>query len=170
MGTSALEGAKLGIPTILLDYSFHQIEKLYMFKPVFEHDGFSLGAKIHNSSFEDTCSLGDLLSKILSNYEEYSYKSYNYWKDNFSPEVFRTDFDRVLSQCTFSISNIGGRCGIKSIYCSVTHPTLLLVFYHLGRRLRHLLIQPVRIKIKPLKRGIYALPFQLSSELLCIST
>ena len=106
MGTSALEGAKLGIPTILLDYSFHQIEKLYMFKPVFEHDGFSLGAKIHNSSFEDSCSLGDLLSKILSNYEEYSYKSYNYWKDNFSPEVFRTDFDRVLSQCTFSISNI----------------------------------------------------------------
>lgn len=43
MGTSALEGAKLGIPTLLLDVAYGQIPEGYLFQWLHERKGFSLG-------------------------------------------------------------------------------------------------------------------------------
>ena len=46
MGTSAIEGARLGIPTILLDYSYKSINGFYKYEFIYEKEGFSLGKKL----------------------------------------------------------------------------------------------------------------------------
>lgn len=57
MGTSALEGAKLGIPTILLDFSYEDVGANYCYKWLYKRTGYSLGEPIgpqHMSSEHDT--------------------------------------------------------------------------------------------------------------------
>ena len=43
MGTSALEGAKLGTPTLLLDVAYGEVPSGYLFQWLHERKGFSLG-------------------------------------------------------------------------------------------------------------------------------
>lgn len=62
MGTSALEGAKLCIPTIIIDYCKHLFPENYVYKWLFQADGFSLGEEI----LPDTRILGEPLIKIIS--------------------------------------------------------------------------------------------------------
>ena len=47
MGTAALEGAKLGIPTVLLDISYKKISKEYNYRWLYERDGMTLGENIN---------------------------------------------------------------------------------------------------------------------------
>ena len=47
MGTAALEGAKLGIPTILLDISYKSIKSEYNYRWLYERDGKTLGDNIN---------------------------------------------------------------------------------------------------------------------------
>jgi len=44
MGTSALEGAKLGVPTVLLDIAYGRVPDGYVFRWLFDSEEFSLGA------------------------------------------------------------------------------------------------------------------------------
>ena len=47
MGTSALEGAKQFVPTILTDYSFDAIKGLYRFQMIYQKEGYSVGIGSH---------------------------------------------------------------------------------------------------------------------------
>jgi hypothetical protein len=46
MGTSALDGALLGIPTLLLDISYKEVPETYKFKWIHDQSGYSLGGII----------------------------------------------------------------------------------------------------------------------------
>lgn len=106
MGTSALEGAKLGIPTILLDYSYTDINGLYKYEFIFEKEGYSLAEQITNQNLEDKCSLPRIISMIKDDKYCISMNCIDYWKENFSPIVFKSDFIEFISKSKLKISDL----------------------------------------------------------------
>jgi glycosyltransferase involved in cell wall biosynthesis len=68
MGNSALEGASHGIPTILLDFSYHPVPRNYRFTWLHHRTGYSLGEMIgpeHLGTGDD-----GLMEKLLEAIEE----------------------------------------------------------------------------------------------------
>lgn len=105
MGTSALEGAKLGVPTILLDPCYGPVSKDYRFRWLFESSEFGLGELGRVSRFErNNGSLETLISSIRSEYQEISEKTYRYCEQNHSIESVAEKFVSALHEASF-------RCG-----------------------------------------------------------
>lgn len=63
MGTSALEGAKLSIPTILLDMSYEEVDSTYHYQWLYRRHGFTLGDIINSSHLSG--SRGSLALRLL---------------------------------------------------------------------------------------------------------
>lgn len=63
MGTSALDGAKLCIPTILLDMSYEEVDSRYHYQWLYRRHGFTLGDIINSSHISD--SRGSLRLRLL---------------------------------------------------------------------------------------------------------
>ena len=83
MGTSALEGAKLGIPTILLDISYYPIKKDYKFRWLHESIDFDLGHPISEEDYkEGNNNLNKMLDDLLLNYKIISNNSISYFRIN----------------------------------------------------------------------------------------
>jgi hypothetical protein len=79
MGTSALEGAKLGIPTILLDFAYSPVSVDYSFKWLFERKGYTLGDLIDSSYFKKgNDSLELLIVELFSKYASICEKTQYY--------------------------------------------------------------------------------------------
>ena len=106
MGASALEGAKAGLPTIALDYSFKEIGGLYKFGLIYEKKEFSIGEKIGTELLEESCTFQDLLLGICKDYQSYSGKCHDYWLMNFSPEVFQPKFFDAINQTSYTFSDL----------------------------------------------------------------
>ena len=106
MGTSALEGAKIAIPTILLDYSYQPINNIYRYQLIYEKHGFSLADPISKYNFEDVCTLQKKISFILENYDNISQNCRSYWDTNFSPSVFKSDFLNTIQKSNLSINDL----------------------------------------------------------------
>lgn len=104
MGTSALEGARIGIPVFLVDYSYNKIEKLYRFRYLFDNSGYCLGREINSNYFEENSSLEGALHSALTNYEFYSEKCYEYWLNKFSLDVVGPQF---IDSCNFTRATFG---------------------------------------------------------------
>lgn len=106
MGTSALEGASLGVPTVLLDVSYVPVEKDYKFQFLFEKTGCVLGDVMSKKHFcVGNQSLNNILSSLDSDYVELSKKSYGYFKMNHSINSVADKFIDCLAkdQLTFSL-------------------------------------------------------------------
>lgn len=90
MGTSALEGAKLHKPTIVLDFSFEKIKNDYLFRELFDTKDFDLAHLITDEDYKlGNNSLFDILSNFITDYSLYSNKSEEYFKLNHSIENVR---------------------------------------------------------------------------------
>lgn len=76
MGTSALEGAKLGVPTLLLDVAYGKIPDGYVFQWLHERKGFSLGDMIRAEDLvPGNRSLADRIGEMLEDYPALSRKA-----------------------------------------------------------------------------------------------
>jgi len=106
MGTSALDGAKNKVPTILVDYSYKKINGLYQFKMIYEKQNYNMGELINISHMEKMSSLENLIRSIVDDFEEYSEKSFLYWKRNFSPEEVLPKFISAIEDSSMTINNI----------------------------------------------------------------
>lgn len=83
MGTSALEGAKLGIPTILLDFSYYKIKKDYKFRWLHETIDFDLGHHITEEDYiKGNNNLNQMINDLLLNYKILSNNSLIYFRTN----------------------------------------------------------------------------------------
>ena len=84
MGTSALEGARLGIPTVLLDYSYSEVDFQYKYKWLFERDGSTLGKKAVKSVKVDTEPnfLIRIVNAYVNNRKNISAETYKYFQKN----------------------------------------------------------------------------------------
>jgi hypothetical protein len=127
MGTSALEGAKLGKPTILLDFSFKKISKDYVFREICDTEGFDLAHLITNKDYkEGNDSLLRIIKNIINNYDESSEKAKSYFMKNHNIENVKNLFiERTLqSKLVFSM-----------IDSSIMEKGKLLKFYNKIRKL-----------------------------------
>ena len=82
MGTSALEGAKLGTPTVLLDVAYGKVPLGYLFQWLHERQGFSLGDVLgteHIAPSND--SLADRLREALADYMGVSARAAEHFKN-----------------------------------------------------------------------------------------
>lgn len=80
MGTTALDGAKLGVPTVRLDYSYSQIPKNYHYKFFHEIQGYSMGERIDSGCFRNgTHPFDDVMSALRDGRKELSQKGYDFY-------------------------------------------------------------------------------------------
>ena len=100
MGTSALEGAKFGVPVILLDISYVEVPERYVYRWLFERDGSTLGEILrnYNSSGSSLNSLRDLLKDFLVSKEAVSLKTYSYFQENHAMDMVTKRLLNALQQ------------------------------------------------------------------------
>jgi hypothetical protein len=87
MGISALEGARIGIPTVLTDFSNTPILGNYKFRFLYEQSSFNLGLKINNNSFEEVSSFEKIINSAVKNFEFEGNKCLEYFLKNHSGEL-----------------------------------------------------------------------------------
>jgi hypothetical protein len=106
MGTSALDTARLGIPTFLVDYSFQPVRGTYRFRLIDEAEGFSLGEEITASKLEQESSLEASIATIAERYQEASDRSYQYWLDTHSPTAVTQVFEDAVRATTATVGGL----------------------------------------------------------------
>jgi hypothetical protein len=83
MGTSALEGAKLGVPTILLDVAYSPISKDYCFKWLYQQYGYSLGNLVDDAEMKpNNSSLQQLILHIQDDFSGVSTRTFDYFMNH----------------------------------------------------------------------------------------
>lgn len=88
MGVSAIESAKLGIATIVLDATYQEVKGDYMFHWFYTNEDFDTGHMITESDFEEgNKSLETMLASFLLSPKEYSDRSFKYYEDNYSLKI-----------------------------------------------------------------------------------
>ena len=89
MGVSCLEGASLGIPTVLIDASFSDFPDTYKYKWLFDAVGYSLGDIITSKDTFKGLTLKELITTVMSSPEkrnEIGAKCFHYVQSNHGAE------------------------------------------------------------------------------------
>ena len=106
MGTSSLEGAKIGLPTICVDYSYKKIENIYCYKMLYENKGYNLAEEITSAHYEKESSLADTLQNIIDNYPSESSLCHGYWEKHHSPERVVEKFLHAVDNSNCKLSHL----------------------------------------------------------------
>ncbi len=107
MGTSALESAALGIPSVLLDYSFVPIQGKYHFKWLFDSIPGDIGHKIGRDDLESgTDSLEKLLEEYFHSKSDISKKVYAFCKENHSMDAIGSRFLEIVMNAKYRWGDI----------------------------------------------------------------
>lgn len=110
MGTAALDFAKFGVPTILLDFSYKDIKMDYKFDWLYNTKNFTLGREINNTLYESqNKSLESLLNNLSTDYNMISLKSFNYIRDNFKIEKNANKFIDLVDKSSLTYSDLSER-------------------------------------------------------------
>lgn len=108
MGTAALEAAKLGIPTILMDYSINDFKEDYTYRWLYETENFSLGRNLDKMPVEKGMSMEVILSdwqKDNSYRIEKSRKSFKYIQAHHSSEQVVNKLVEIANDSEFRIKD-----------------------------------------------------------------
>lgn len=107
MGTSALEAARLGLPTILLDMAYGPIVGDYVFRWLYQSHQLSLGEVLDKSRMEKgNHSLEDRLTELENDYASLSRKSYDYVMQHHSIDVVAEQLSEAIQNCQFRYGDI----------------------------------------------------------------
>lgn len=108
MGTSCLEGAKLHIPSVLVDASYKKIPLSYKFKWLFETTGFSLGESINKVNNKNSHTFNKILSEIYlkKNKKYIGDKCYSYCKSNHAIDSVANKLIDYLNETSLTISDL----------------------------------------------------------------
>lgn len=88
MGMSALEGAKLKIPTVCIDAAYIPVGDDYKYRWLYESQNYSLGYILRSSYYpeDNKHSFNDIIKSLLSNTSFFSQKTYSYYKEYYNNE------------------------------------------------------------------------------------
>lgn len=103
MGTSALEGARLGIPTILLDFSYDTVPEGYRFKWLHESEDYILGEVIdsrHISAGNNSLEL--IINNLQHNFGALSSAAFEYYVANHSISSVADKFIAAATNASFT--------------------------------------------------------------------
>jgi hypothetical protein len=120
MGTSALEGAKLGLPTILLDVSYGPVPAAYRFRWLHESDRCTLGRLIDERMLDPgNDSLRRMLDEVRNNPEAQSNLAHRYCLDRHALPVVGARFADVSRGASFRWADINPALRRKGIVRTV---------------------------------------------------
>ena len=108
MGTAALDAAKLGVPTILVDYSIADFPEGYKYKWLFETTGYSLGRNLDKIPAGDGVTMDELLEMIVGDKNKmtlFSSHSYKYVLDKHAVDKIVPELISLCSNATFRIKD-----------------------------------------------------------------
>jgi hypothetical protein len=105
MGTSALDGAKLGIPTVLLDFSFDEFPDNYRYNFLYSTEGNSVGTWIKNKTSFHGYTIRELLEfvKNKEKSDELSDLTYSYVKNNHQVSVVTDALIDYSEKCQMDV-------------------------------------------------------------------
>lgn len=109
MGVSALDGARIGLPTILLDFSYESIDDDYDFNYLFETEDYTLGREISsNPHKKGNHSLENMIDEL---YDEDKYQRlcdlcFEYYKSNHDINAVANKLLKAVDQCVLRYKNI----------------------------------------------------------------
>lgn len=108
MGTSALEGAKLGIPTVLLDVCYNEVSDGYIFQWLHECTGYTLGDVVDGTHFKaGNRSLQQCLQQLLSEYERVSKQSLEHFEMYHSISSVTNQLMQIINRVTCTYADFG---------------------------------------------------------------
>jgi hypothetical protein len=88
MGTSLLEGARLGIPSVLLDASYGPVSKSYKFKFLYESSDYSLADFLNKGDAgSGGRTIANILTSIINDFSSESAKTLEYFHRNHEIEA-----------------------------------------------------------------------------------
>lgn len=110
MGISVLEGAKNGIPSVIVDASYVKLPNDYRYRWLFDTEGYEVGQILDNDYIynESSYLMVDLLEKFKNEdfRSEFSEKTYKFILDNFSEDAFLENFILYNSNTKMSLSDV----------------------------------------------------------------
>ena len=107
MGTSALESAKLGVPTVMVDASYEEIKGDYVFKPIYERTGYELAHLVRKEDFErGNTSFDGIMDLVNNHFGEFSQKSRDYFVRNHALSTVGEQFVGLLRKLDFTFDQI----------------------------------------------------------------
>lgn len=106
MGTSALEGAKYGVPTVLLDYSYKEISGLYRFRYIYTAREFTLGEEIGARHLEPRCTLTEIINVFNHRPNLVSEMSFNHWDLFHNPDRGCAQFLSAIEQAEATVGEL----------------------------------------------------------------
>ena len=116
MGTSVLESAKYGIPSIVLDYDYKVISEKYKFRWLHETVNYDLGHLINNENLvNENHELIDMTKEFINNSTVISEKSYNYYASNHSLEAVSENVKKQIEKSKLTFTDINPELLKKSL-------------------------------------------------------
>ena len=120
MGTSALDSARIGLPTVRLDYGFNEVSQGYLYKLLYEVQGFSLGERIGSECY----SVGEhtfekLLKLIINDKVLVSNKCFEFYKKNHSIGRNTDLFSELLAASSLKWKLLENSSVMKSYFYSI---------------------------------------------------
>lgn len=109
MGTSALESAKLKIPTVLVDCtpSMQPIKGDYLFRFIDERRGYDLGHCITTKDIQNgNNSIDNIFAQLRNNYVEIANNSYNHFHEKHSLSSVGTKLYGILQTMNYTFEMI----------------------------------------------------------------
>lgn len=107
MGTSALEAAKLGIPTVLLDCTTKDMKEGYKYRFLYERVGYDLTHFMDEDDFEEGNNSFELIMEsVINSYDEVSEKCRNHFVDKHSLTSVGNKFYEIINKMSFTFDMI----------------------------------------------------------------
>ncbi len=105
--TSALESAKLGIPTVVTDDSLEDLHGDYIFKMLHERKNYDIGHLVTEKDYEpNNSSFEDIMNKVTFNYNEVSILSREHFVQYHSLTSIGQQFVKDLKKSNYTFDMI----------------------------------------------------------------
>ena len=107
MGTAALDAAKYGIPTVLMDFSYKDFPSDYTYRWIYESTGFGIGKLLEDNIVEKGVLMNELIHTIKNNNERiiHSKNSYSHVKNQHSVKKIVPNLIKTCKNAKFRIKD-----------------------------------------------------------------
>jgi hypothetical protein len=116
MGTSVLEAARYGVPSLCLDFYYKKINFPYSFNWIFQKKKYDLGALIQPRKYiNNTNELDIRLSELINDKENISNETKLYFKNNHSLNNYISTFEKKINSSSFYYTDFDNKVFEKSL-------------------------------------------------------
>ncbi len=109
MGTSALESARWGLPTLLLDVSYGAISERYRYRFLFESERYSVGDVIHPGNYPKGAEMARILNALHTDGPALGARCRNYFEANHSLAQVSARFLDALRATQLTWGHLAGK-------------------------------------------------------------